>query len=137
MAVRYLLDTNTASYVIKGSPPRVRERLLKVPMAQVVISAVTEAELRFGVARRPEATGLKIAVEEFLLRVESLPWDSESARRYAAVRAELERNGVPMGNLDMMIAAQALAVGAILVTNDRVFWRVKGLELEDWTKPLK
>ena len=132
MPIRYLLDTNTASYVIKGSFPRVRERLLKVPMAEVAISVVTEAELRFGVARRPEAARLKTAVEEFLLRVEVLPWDSEAAQYYAWVRAALERVGQSLGNLDLMIAAQALAAQAVLVTNDRGFRRVKGLKIEDW-----
>jgi len=134
MAVRYLLDTNTASYLIKGNFPRVRERLLKVPMAEVGISVVTEAELRFGVARLPEATQLKTVVEEFLLRVESLPWTSAAAQHYARIRATLEREGEPMGNLDMMIAAQAVAAEAVLVTHDRVFRRVKGLKVEDWTK---
>jgi tRNA(fMet)-specific endonuclease VapC len=132
MAVRYLLDTNTVSYVIKGNIPRVRERLLKVPIAEVGISVVTEAELRFGVARRPEAANLKVAVEEFLLRVEVLPWTSEAAKHYAKARAEMERKGVPVGNLDMMIAAQALAADAVLVTSDRVFKRVKGLKIQDW-----
>lgn len=134
MAVRYLLDTNTASYVIKGNFPRVRERLLKVPMAEAGISVVTEAELRFGVARRPEAAKLKMVVEEFLLRVEVLPWNSEAAQHYARIRAALENEGEPMGNLDMMIAAQAMAAGALLVTHDRVFRRVKGLKVEDWSK---
>ena len=134
MAVRYLLDTNSASYVIKGNFPRVRERLLKVPMAEVGISVVTEAELRFGVARRPEAATLKRVVEEFLLRVEVLPWNSEAAQQFARIRASLEKEGEPMGNLDLMIAAQAVAVGATLVTNDRVFRRVKGLKVEDWSR---
>ena len=134
MAVRYLLDTNTVSYVIKGNFRRVRERLLKAPMAEVGISVVTEAELRFGLARRPEASKLKIAVEEFLLRVEILPWNSDAALHYAAARAALEDEGEPVGNLDLMIAAQALAAEAVLVTHDRVFRRVKGLRIEDWTK---
>jgi tRNA(fMet)-specific endonuclease VapC len=134
MAVRYLLDTNTASYVIKGNFPRVRARLLKVPMAEVGISVVTEAELRFGVARRPEATSLKSVVEEFLLRVEALPWNSEAARQYARIRASLEADGEPMGNLDLMIAAQAVATEVVLVTHDHVFRRVKGLKVEDWSK---
>jgi tRNA(fMet)-specific endonuclease VapC len=134
MTVRYLLDTNTASYIIKGNFPRVRERLLKVPMAEVGISVVTEAELRFGVARRPEATTLKRVVEEFLLRVESLAWDSEAAGEYARIRALLEKDGSPMGNLDLMIAAQAVAAGVVLVTRDHVFRRVKGLRVEDWSK---
>jgi len=132
--IRYLLDTNTSSYVIKGNFPRVREQLLKVPMAEVGISVVTEAELRFGVARKPEAVSLKAAVEEFLLRVELLPWTSEAAQHYAQIRAALERAGEPMGNLDMMIAAQALAAQAVLVTHDRVFRRLKQLKTEDWTK---
>ena len=135
MPTRYLLDTNMASYVIKGSIPCVREHLLKVPMAQVSISAVTEAELRFGVARRPEAARLKTAVEEFLLRVDRLPWDSEAAQHYARVRAALERDGEAIGNLDLMIAAHALADRAVLVTNDRAFRRVRELRIEDWSRP--
>jgi tRNA(fMet)-specific endonuclease VapC len=133
MAVRYLLDTNTASYIIKGNFPRVRERLLKIRMAEIGISVVTEAELRFGVARRPEATTLKRVVEEFLLRVESVAWDSEAAREYARIRALLETGGEPMGNLDLMIAAQAVAAGVVLVTRDHVFRRVRGLRVEDWS----
>jgi tRNA(fMet)-specific endonuclease VapC len=134
MAVRYLLDTNTASYVIKGNFPRVRARLLKVPMAEIGISVVTEAELRFGVARRPEATALKRVVEEFLLRVEILPWNSQAAHHYARIRASLEREGEPIGNLDLMIAAQAVAAEVVLVTHDHVFRRVKGLKVEDWSR---
>jgi tRNA(fMet)-specific endonuclease VapC len=132
---RYLLDTNTASYIIKGNIPRVRERLLKVPMAKIAVSAVTEAELRFGAARRPEAVRLQVAVEEFLLRVDRLPWDSEAAQHYARVRAGLEREGRPFGNLDLMIAAHALALEAVLVSSDRAFQRVRGLKIEDWSKP--
>jgi tRNA(fMet)-specific endonuclease VapC len=135
MPVRFLLDTNTASYIIKGNFPRVRERLVRVPMAEVGVSVVTEAELRFGVAKKPEANRLGEAVEEFLLRVEIVAWDSAAAKSYATIRAVLERAGDPMGNLDMMIAAQALAAQAVLVTHDRVFHRVKALKIEDWTKP--
>jgi tRNA(fMet)-specific endonuclease VapC len=134
MAVRYLLDTNTATCVIKGNMPHVRERLLAVPMAEVGISTVTEAELRLGVARLPHAERLAIAVEEFLLRLEILPWGSEAAGQYAHLRAFLEMKHEPMGNLDMMIAAQALAAGAVLVTHDRVFRRVKRLKVEDWSR---
>jgi predicted nucleic acid-binding protein len=76
MANQYLLDTNTVSYIILGNIPAVRRRLVRVPMALVFISAVTEGELRFGVARRPGVTKLEQIVEEFLLRVTILPWDS-------------------------------------------------------------
>jgi tRNA(fMet)-specific endonuclease VapC len=135
MPVRYLLDTNTVSYVIKGNFPQARERLLRVPISEVGISVITEAELRFGVARLPRATKLAIVVEEFLLRVEVLVWHSAAARHYARLRATLEEHGEPMGNLDLMIAAQALAAEVILVTSDRVFRKVKGLRIEDWSKP--
>jgi len=135
MPLRYLLDTNTVSYVIKGSFPRMRERLLRVPISEVGISVITEAELRFGIARLPQATKLGMVVEEFLRRVEVLAWDSAAARHYAHLRAALEQRGEPMGNLDLMIAAQALGAGTILVTNDSVFRRVKGLKVEDWSKP--
>jgi tRNA(fMet)-specific endonuclease VapC len=134
MPVRYLLDTNTVSYIIKGNRPRVRERLLRVPMADVGISVISEAELLFGLARRPEATKLKTVVEEFLLRVEVLPWDSAAARQYSRIRVALEQAGEPMGNLDLMIAAQAFALDLILASSDAVFRRVKGLKIEDWNR---
>jgi tRNA(fMet)-specific endonuclease VapC len=133
MASQYLLDTNTASCIIKGNIPAVRRRLLRVPMAQVAVSTVTEGELRYGVARRPGATKLQQIVDEFLLRVTILPWDSDAAQKYGHLRADLERLGQPMGNLDLMIGAHALAAGAILVTHDRVFARIKKLKVEDWT----
>jgi tRNA(fMet)-specific endonuclease VapC len=135
MSSQYLLDTNTASYIIKGNVPAVRHRLVRVPMAQVFISAVTEGELRYGLARRQGAARLQQIVEEFLLRVTVLPWDSEAAKQYGHLRADLERLGQPMGNLDMMIGSHALAVGAILVTNDRAFTRIRKLKSEDWTLP--
>jgi tRNA(fMet)-specific endonuclease VapC len=134
MTARYLLDTNTASYIIKGNIPAVRRRLVRVPIAQVAISTVTEAELRYGVARLPDAAQLQKLVEEFLVRLTSLPWDSEAARQYGKLRASLDAAGRPMGNLDMMIAAQALASDLILVTHDQAFKRIKTLKIEDWTK---
>ena len=135
MTSRYLLDTNIASYVIKGNIPAVRRRIVQVPMAQLAISAVTEGELRYGTARRPDAARLRTIVDEFLLRMTILPWDSEAAQHYGQIRAALEREGQPMGNLDMMIGAHAVALGAVLVTNDQALARIKQLKVEDWTKP--
>lgn len=89
MAIRYLLDTNTASYIIKGSVPSVRHRLVKVPMAQLAISTVSEAELHYGVARRRDVTQLGAIVKEFLLRLTILPWDSHAAQEYGQLRATL------------------------------------------------
>jgi len=135
MTSRYLLDTNIASYVIKGNVPAVRRRIVQVPMARLAISAVTEGELRYGVARRPDAARLRTIVDEFLLRMTILPWDSEAAQHYGQIRAALERQGQAMGNLDTMIAAHALAMGAVLVTNDQAFTRIEALKVENWTKP--
>ena len=134
MKAPYLLDTNVASYVIKGNIPSVDRWLAKIPVASVFISTVTEAELRYGVARRPDATRLETLVKDFLRTVTILPWDSEAAKQYGWLRATLERDGKTMGNLDMMIAAHALAVGAVLVTNDRAFTRIKNLKVADWTR---
>jgi tRNA(fMet)-specific endonuclease VapC len=131
---RYLLDTNIASCIIKGNSPSVDRRLVKVAMAELAISAVTEGELRFGAARLPHATRLHAMIEDFFLRVAVLPWGSDAAQQYGQLRAALEREGQPMGNLDAMIGAHALALGAILVTNDRAFGRIKKLKVEDWTK---
>jgi len=102
-------------------------------MAQLCMSAVTQGELVCGLARRPDATALKTAVREFLVRLEVLAWDSGAAERYGVLRALLERLGTPMGNLDTLIAAHALASGAVLVTNDQAFRRVEGLSVEDLT----
>jgi tRNA(fMet)-specific endonuclease VapC len=134
MEIRYLLDTNIASCIIKGNSPAVDRRLVKVAMAQIAISTVTEGELRFGAARLPHATRLHSVIEDFFLRVAILPWDSDAAQQYGQLRATLEREGQPMGNLDTMIGAHALALNVVLVTNDSSFARIKKLKVEDWTK---
>ena len=134
----YMLDTNTASYIIKGKPAVIRERLRNVPMANVCVSAITEAELLRGVAKKPEAKHLPVAVKEFLLRVEILPWDSDAADAYAQLRTACENEGKPLGNMDMLIAAHSVAVGAVLITNDKAFYNVEHhLMLDDWSKPLE
>ena len=131
----YMLDTNTASYIIKGEPVVVREHLRKVPMSSVYISSITQAELLRGVARKPEAKHLPLAVKEFLIRVDIMPWDSDAAEAYARLRTSCESEGTPRGTLDMLIAAHSVAVGAVLVTNDQAFYKVKHhLSLEDWTR---
>jgi len=131
----YMLDTNTASYIIKGEPVVVREHLRQVPMASVCISSITQAELLRGVAKKPEAKRLPIAVKEFLIRVDIMPWDSDAAEAYARLRTSCEREGTPLGTMDMLIAAHSVAVGAILVTNDQAFYKIKhDLSLEDWTR---
>ncbi len=85
--------------------------------------------------RNTHATNLQTAVREFLARLDVLSWDSAAATRYGALRATLEANGTPLGNLDTLIAAHALAADAILVTNDQAFARVPALVVENWIAP--
>jgi tRNA(fMet)-specific endonuclease VapC len=133
VTARYLLDTNVVSYSLKGSSAVLDRNLADVPPAEVAISVVTEAELRFGLARLPQASRWIGLVESLLLRVAILPWASDSAKEYARLRATLERAGKRMRNLDLMIASQALALGLTLVTLDQAFGRIETLKIEDWT----
>jgi tRNA(fMet)-specific endonuclease VapC len=131
----YLLDTNTASHIIKGDRPEILRRLTAVPIESLAISAVTEAELLYGVAKRGHPPALSERVLEFLLRVDVVDWDRHAAQAYANLRAACESSGVSLSPLDMMIAAHAVATGAILVTRDRAFLHVgNGLAVEDWTQ---
>ncbi len=129
---RYMLDTNTVSHLLRQHPT-VARRVVATPMAALCISAITEGELQFGLAKRPDAKRLHLAVQEFLRRVDVLPWDSAVANRYGTVRADLERQGKIPASLDLLIAAHAMDTDAVLVTNDGTFTQVPGLQLEDWT----
>ena len=129
---RYMLDTNTVSHLIKEHPVVVR-RVVDTPMASLCISSITEGELLFGLANRPDARRLHLAVREFLRRVDALPWNSEIAAQYGTVRADMVRQGKTLAPLDLLIATHALAIGAVLVTNDGAFAQVANLHVEDWT----
>ncbi len=128
----YMLDTNMVSHLVKGHSS-VTRRVVATPMALLCLSAITQGELLFGLAKRPEARRLHLAVRELLRRVDVLPWDSAAAGRYGTVRAAMARQGKVLAPLDMLIAAHALTAGAVLVTNDGAFGQVKGLPVEDWS----
>ena len=130
---RFMLDTNTVSHLVRRQS-NLAKRIVGAPMAALCLSAVTEGEIRFGLARRPEAKALHTAVNELLRRLDVLPWTSATAQRYGIVRAELERRGRPLGPLDLMIAAHAVEADVALITSDRAFRFVAGLEVEDWTQ---
>ena len=121
------------SHIIKRQPQAIA-RLLEVPMHSVCISAVTAGELAFGLAKRPQAVALQAAVQEFLRRVEVMPWDAAVAQTYGTLRAALDKNGTPLAALDLQIAAHALHVNATLVSNDKAFAQVSVLAVEDWVK---
>jgi len=129
----YMLDTNIVSQLVRAHS-RVLQRVRQVPMYRLRISAITGGELMFGLARRPDATALRTVVEEFLRRVDVLPWDDSVMSHYGRLRALLQKNGTTLGPLDMLIAAHALQSRCVLVTNDAAFSRVDGLTLEDWTQ---
>jgi tRNA(fMet)-specific endonuclease VapC len=113
----------------------ISQRLASLPMEEIAISAVTEGELLYGLARRNDPTMLTERVRQFLLRVDVLSWDHDVTRTYAELRAACEAKGVSLAPLDMMIAAQAVAADAVLVTNDKAFSRVSNpLRTENWDR---
>ena len=127
-----MLDTNSVSHLLREHPAVVR-RVMAAPMASLCLSAITEAELRYGLAKRPDAKRLHRAVGELLLRLDVLSWDSDTAQAYGTIRASLERQGKALAPLDLLIAAHAIATGCTLVSNDQAFTLLPGLALEDWT----
>lgn len=130
--MRYMLDTNTVSHFLRRHP-NVSKRITSLPMNSLCLSVISEAELRYGLARKPDAINLHKVVNEFLRRVEVLAWGSDVADHYGNLRAELESKGDSLGPLDMQIAAHAFSIGATLVSNDQAFKRVKKLKVVDWT----
>ena len=135
--LRFMLDTNSVSYALEGNPPSVREHLRRVPMAQVCVSSITEAELLFGLALKPQAAKLAELVNQFLLGVSVLPWDCAAAKAYADLCASSWKRGRPLAAMDMLVAAHAFASGLTLVTSDRSFRSLRPrLRLADGSKPL-
>jgi tRNA(fMet)-specific endonuclease VapC len=130
--MRYMLDTNTVSCLIKKNPA-VSRRIASFPMERLCLSVISEGELLYGLAKKPNAKNLQVVVKEFLKRVDVLVWDTDVAEHYGVLRAELEGSGNVLGALDMQIAAHASQIGAVLVTNDQAFKRVRKLKVEDWT----
>jgi tRNA(fMet)-specific endonuclease VapC len=134
MSRGYLLDTNVVSIALKGKSPAAVARLRAQPRAKVAISIITEMELRFGVAKHPMPERIRPVIEEFLDTVATAALPDDIATVYGALRADLEKRGSPIGPLDTIIAAHAIAAGLVLVTNNRrKFGRVRGLRCEDWT----
>ena len=134
MTAPFLLDTNIASFILKGASTPLQAKMRSLPLSQLAVSAITEAEMRFGAARRPQATKLAALVENFLAHVNVLPWTSDCAIAYAKLRATLEMRGESLGNMDMLIAAHALSIDGTLVTNDAALLRLSPLvKTADWT----
>ena len=132
--MRYLLDTNIASYLIKATFPSLDYRIGQLASTSIAISAITEAELRFGLALLPPEAKLHGLAESFLRSIAVDAWDSACAQRYARLAAQQRKKGASLNQPDTMIAAHALAHDLTLVTCDQAFARIPGLAVEDWTE---
>ncbi|MFA7384245.1 MAG: type II toxin-antitoxin system VapC family toxin [Desulfurivibrionaceae bacterium] len=134
--MRYLLDTNICIYLINRGPTH--EAILRhmdgLLYGDIVISAITAAEMRYGIAKSARSAQNRDKLEEFLMRFEVLGFAEEAASVYGEIRAILERFGTPIGPLDTLIAAHALSLQCTLVTNnEKEFQRVPGLKVKNWT----
>lgn len=131
--MKVLLDTDICIYLIRNNPLSARARFVKYTPGDIGISAITVAELHYGVAKSAAIERNRGALEAFLLPLETVAFDNAAAVAFGHVRAGLEKKGTPIGPLDTLIAAQALAGDLVLVTNNlREFRRVPGLRCESW-----
>jgi len=131
---RYMLDTETCSYIMKRSNDRVLRRLRKTAVSDGCISVITKAELLFGVELSPRRQQDELALSAFLAYVEVLDFPDAASSHYAKIRAELKKRGVIIGANDLFIAAHASSLGLTLVTNNtREFRRISRLAVENWS----
>ena len=135
----YLLDTNITGYVVRGRSQSARPRLKEtLEQTSVAISALTEAEILFGLELKREAIRLRTSVEKLFQALEIKCWDSAAARAYARLRARLKATGKTLSEMDLLIASHALSVDAILVSHDKAFQHVTPyLTVVDWATDLE
>jgi tRNA(fMet)-specific endonuclease VapC len=137
--VRYLLDTNQLGYIATGSSAAAREMMLRRQGGghSLCISVITEAELLYGLAKKPEMKSLRVAVQALILQTQVLPWGREEAAVYGRLRAAQERLSRRLEPMDMLIAAHAVATESVLVSRDKIFRHVPELAgLENWATDL-
>ena len=133
--IRYLLDTNICIYIIKQHPKQVIEHLRTLLVGDVAISAITLAELEYGAAKSSRPEQNREALIAFTAPLEVLPFDDDASLHYGEIRADLERSGMVIGAMDMLIAAHARSRSLKLVTNNsRDFQRIHSLDIENWVK---
>jgi tRNA(fMet)-specific endonuclease VapC len=130
---RYMLDTDTCSYIMKRSSPSILKRLQKIGIDDLCISVITKSELLFGVEVSPRRQQDEVALAEFLRHVEVLDFPDAASVEYAKIRADLKSRGAMIGANDLFIAAHARSIGLTLVTNNiSEFTRVRNLKIENW-----
>jgi len=131
--IRYMLDTNTCIAIIKHRPDTIKTRLATLAVEEVGISGIVAAELWYGVAFSQKKKQNETALKDFLDYVTELDWPFEAGKIYGRIRADLKGKGTPIGAMDLLIAAHALFLEAVLVTgNEREFQRVPDLKIENW-----
>ena len=129
----YMLDTDTCAFILRKSSPVLLERIQAVPLQQQCMSVVTLAELLYGVQVSSKKKTNRDAVDLLIRHINVLEWPIEAADHYAEIRADLKKRGQQLGANDLLIAAHARCIGAVIVTNNvKDFGRVKGLKLENW-----
>lgn len=132
--MKLLLDTNICIYIIRQQPAAVLQRFLEYEVGDIGISSITLAELRYGVSKSIHQDKNAKALDEFIIPLEVVPFDEAAAHLYGEIRATLERAGTPIGAMDLLIAAHALALEIPLVTNNtREFARIPDLNVINWT----
>jgi len=133
--MKFMLDTNICIYIIKRKPPDVIERFKKTEISQIGISSITLSELLYGVSKSSKPEQNQMALIQFVAPLEILPYGDEAAHCYGDLRAQLEKQGTPIGSLDMLIAAHALSINCTLVTtNEKEFVRIQNLKIDNWVK---
>lgn len=133
--MKFMLDTNTCIYIIKRKPPNVIERFRQTEISQIGISSITLSELLYGVSKSSKPDQNKIALMQFVTPLEILPYDDEAAQYYGDLRTHLEKQGTPIGSLDMLIAAHALSIACTLITNnEKEFIRIPNMKIDNWVK---
>lgn len=131
--MQYMLDTNICIYLIKKKPAVVLERFRQTDISEISISSITLSELFYGVSKSSKPEQNFIALTQFVAPLEILPFGGEAAQYYGDLRAHLEKQGTPIGSLDMLIAAHAISTPTTLVTNnEKEFQRVPNLNIENW-----
>ena len=133
MSGLYMLDTDICAFVLRRTSDTLLDRIQSVPLAQQAISVVTYAELLCAVLVSSQKKANQDAVDVLVRHLPVLEWSQDAARHYAEIRADLDKKGSMIGANDLMIAAHARSLAAVVVTNNtKDFGRVKGLEVENW-----
>ena len=133
--MKFMLDTNTCIYIIKRKPSHVIERFIQTEISQIGISSITLSELLYGVSKSSKPEQNQMALTQFIAPLEILPYGDEAAQYYGDLRAHLEKQGTPIGTLDMLIAAHALSLAFTLITNNKKeFIRIPNLIIDNWAK---